>query len=797
MDSSPHALVLDAPDNLTTLHRLQTIVEKTGLTLRAYIEVGAVLEEIKPETTSGAKPLFVLLGPHLDDPMTSARQIYRYAPSIHLIFLTSGDDSEQRAYLKSPATMLGSNWTVISIDADTLATQLQDATNTIRQRLRFQSTISNINTQLTTSADFTSLRRQSVSDRFLANFLEQAQDAIIATDINGKIIAWNNAAEALFGLSRSEATGRELHEIADGEWCRQIPILLAAASGPKSGFDRQALTCPRHDGQILNIELSLSMVRETSNEPIGISVIVRDISERKLAAERFRLAIEAAPSGFLMADANGKITLVNSQLERYFGYASDELIGQPIENLLPMSVRNRHPALRNAFLQEPESRPMGNGRDLFAVRRDGTEFPVEVALNPIVTENGIEVLAVIADISERKRSEHERHNLEKQVQQAQKLESLGILAGGIAHDFNNILTGILGNAELMLLRLPPMAPIRDHLEEVQKASLRAAELCKQMLAYSGKGKFVVQALNLNDVIEEMTQLLRISIAKSAMINYRLYAELPSVEADATQIRQIVMNLITNASESIGDKSGVITITTGAIECDRKYLSDTFMDDTLEPGIYVYLEVSDTGCGMDRETQEKIFDPFFSTKFTGRGLGLAAALGIVRGHKGAVKVYSEVGRGTTFKILLPCSDKEAIKYSNDTIDIDTFSFHGTALIIDDEDSVRAVARQTLESTGLKVMTAPDGRAGIELFEKMQDELLFVLLDLTMPHMSGEEVFRRIRLMKPNMPVILTSGYNEQEVTNRFAGKGLAGFIQKPLRPTAFLTTVQQVLQKQKK
>jgi CheY-like chemotaxis protein len=319
-----------------------------------------------------------------------------------------------------------------------------------------------------------------------------------------------------------------------------------------------------------------------------------------------------------------------------------------------------------------------------------------------------------------------------------------------------------------------------------------------MLAYSGKGRFLIQALDLNQAIEEISHLLQASISETAIISYNLYPDLPAIEADASQIHQVILNLVTNASEAIGDTSGVITITTALIDCDAQYLAETFLDDGLEQGAYVYLEVADTGCGMDKETQDKIFDPFYTTKFTGRGLGLAAVLGIVRGHKGAIEVNSEPGRGTTFRILFPCSHKEAVKASKEALNIESFQGKGKGLainkvlVIDDEEGIRMVAQRTLERAGLQVITASDGREGLKVFEETKDELSLVILDLTMPHLSGEEVLVKMRQINPDVPVILTSGYNEQEISTRFEGQELAGFIQKPFRPTVLLAMVERVL-----
>jgi CheY-like chemotaxis protein len=273
-------------------------------------------------------------------------------------------------------------------------------------------------------------------------------------------------------------------------------------------------------------------------------------------------------------------------------------------------------------------------------------------------------------------------------------------------------------------------------------------------------------------------MLDVSISKNAMTRYSLAEGLPAVESDATQIRQVVMNLITNASDALDDMRGIITVTTGVMECDEAYLSESYLDDRLPGGTYVTLEVSDTGCGMDSETIRRIFDPFFTTKFTGRGLGLAAVLGIVRGHKGAIKVYSEVGKGTTIKVLLPAVEWKPAERAKPVELCESLKSGGTILFIDDDLHVRDIASDMLEHLGFQVLTASNGREGLNVFQAHGNEITCVLLDLTMPEMGGEEAFRELRKLRSDVRVILSSGYNEQDVAQRFVGRGLAGFIQKP-------------------
>ncbi len=407
------------------------------------------------------------------------------------------------------------------------------------------------------------------------------------------------------------------------------------------------------------------------------------------------------------------------------------------------------------------------------IRPDGTERIVQEQAKVTYDKSGkaTGMSGVLQDITRRKEDE-------AAFQHTQKLESLGVLAGGIAHDFNNILVGIMGNANIALEELAPNSPTREYVEDVITAAGRAADLAKQMLAYSGKGKFIVKPIDLSNMVEEMTHLLEVGISKNVSLIYRLDQNLSSIEADATQIRQIIMNLVINASEAVGENNGEVTLSTGVINVTSNYLDSTFTDQELPEGGYVYLEVSDNGCGMTNETVSKIFDPFFTTKFTGRGLGLAAVIGIVRGHNGTMKVHSEPGKGATFKILFPSSDLPAEAPKETTSALGGWNGNGCVLVVDDEKAIINVAQRMLNKVGFDVLVAFDGVEAIDVFKERLQNIDLVLLDMTMPRMDGEATFREMRLINPNVRVILSSGYNEQDATSRFAGKGLAGFIQKP-------------------
>ncbi len=383
--------------------------------------------------------------------------------------------------------------------------------------------------------------------------------------------------------------------------------------------------------------------------------------------------------------------------------------------------------------------------------------------------------------------------MEKKLQETQKLESLGILAGGIAHDFNNLLTGVLGNASLARMDLPPVSPAHASLEGIETAAQRAAELCKQMLAYSGKGHFIVHRLDLSMLVRDTAELIQVSIGKKVMLTFSLSDTLPPVAADATQIRQIIMNLVINASDAIGDRRGLITLGTGVQHADQAYLSEAYLSPDLCEGEYVYLEVSDDGCGMSAETRAKIFDPFFTTKFTGRGLGLAAVIGIVRGHHGALRVYSEPGKGSTFKLLLPASDGSPEKSAPPSVVAPAWRTSGTVLVVDDEEPVRNVSARMLQNWGCQTEVACNGREALAKFRTDPARFAAVLLDLTMPEMDGTATFSALRRIRPGVRVLLMSGFNEQDAVSRFAGKGLAGFLQKPFTPTALQEKLKSILE----
>jgi len=622
---------------------------------------------------------------------------------------------------------------------------------------------------------------------------------------------------------------------------------------------------------------------DESGRPARIAGVNIDITERKHAAERFQLAVEAAPNGMVMVNQEGKIVLVNSRVEMLFGYAREELLGQSIEILVPESSREAQPDFLAWYRAEAQGRSIV-GPGMQARRKDGTQFPVEIGLNPIATAEGTWVLSSIVDLSERKQAEaalresEERFrimadtapvmiavsgpdkratffnkrwltftgrtmeqelgqgwlealhpddreasystysasfdarrncHLEFRLRRAngeyqwllcdgvprfgpdgafagyigsavditdlkraqenaaatQKLESLGVLASGIAHDFNNLLGSIVANSELALSELAADAPARDEIQRIRAISIRASEIVGELMIYAGQSDSTFQPVDVSKIVEEMLELLKISISKQATLMTDLGKNLGTVRGDPAQIRQVVMNLVMNASEALRKAGGVISIKT-----QRKHLSS---------GDYIQLEVSDTGCGITDAVQARIFDPFFTTKSAGRGLGLAVVAGIVRVHGGDIHVTSTERTGTTFQILLPCSDHPVSEGPIEGAAVQEGSHQaGTVMVVEDESTLRLVVSKALRRRGFSVIEASDGRAAVDLFHKHRADVDAILLDVTLPEMSGLEVLAELRKIRPDVKVILTSAYTRGTVLTLLGDQQVEAFIRKP-------------------
>ncbi|MGI8988869.1 MAG: PAS domain S-box protein [Bryobacteraceae bacterium] len=558
--------------------------------------------------------------------------------------------------------------------------------------------------------------------------------------------------------------------VGDQDWARREGMVAFAGyplvaenrlEGVLAMFSRSALGDAAH--------LSLSSICD------GIAVAIqRSSNERELEAsqERTRQVLESIMDAFFAVDDQWNFTYTNRRAEQLLARAPGSLLNKNLWREFPE-------AIGTAF-EENYRKAVATGRKTsFEAHFELLDLWAEVHVYP--SDTGLSVY--FQDIGGRRR-------MEEKLRQTAKLEGLGVMAGGIAHDFNNLLTGILGNASLLTEIVPPeYSPV---VEDIVKASERAADLTRQMLAFAGKGRFQLKKLDLSTEVREILRIIKGSIHKYVAVAVQLADKLPCIEGDPVQIQQLVMNLVINASDAMDGIPGTIAIETKEQDVDDAYIAQTFGAGQITPGRYVSLEVHDTGCGMSEETKARIFDPFFTTKFAGRGLGLAAALGIVQGHKGALKVYSAVGKGTTFKVILPAVAGETQRAAPAAPAPPRLAT-GTILVIDDEDIVRRVAKTALESNGCKVLVAHDGEAGIALFERFADEVSLVLLDLTMPGMGGEETMVHLRRKRPSVRVIVSSGYNEVETVGRFTSKGVAGFIQKPYTASGLLAKVREVME----
>jgi two-component system cell cycle sensor histidine kinase/response regulator CckA len=509
--------------------------------------------------------------------------------------------------------------------------------------------------------------------------------------------------------------------------------------------------------------------------------------ELQWSEDRFRAIAEYAYGWENWFGNDGRLLWVNEAVERLSGYTKAECMAMP-NYPLPIVHEEDREDFGEKFRAAMKG-STGSGYEFRIVRRDGRQAWAALYWQPILNSAGERIghRSSILDITERK-------EFETQLQHTQKLESLGVLAGGIAHDFNNILMGILGNADLALMDLPENAEVRRNIERIVTSSQRAADLCRQMLAYSGRGSFVIQPLDLSDLLQEMQHFLAVSVSKGVETVYELAEEIPAVEADVTQLRQIIMNLVINASDAIGAAGGRIRIRTGARKCAAEELRQSYLREELPPGLYVYIQVEDNGAGMDDETIKRIFDPFFTTKFQGRGLGLAAVLGIVRAHRGAIRVSSARGVGSTFTVFLPASTRSAESLERVARpDVPTRGT-GTVLFVDDEESVREVGRAILHKAGFTVLTARDGEEALDVYTQEHDRIDVVVLDLTMPRRSGLETLKALRTVRSNVRVIISSGYSEDESVNQFEKRDLAGFIQKPYRPIDLTAKIHDALKR---
>ncbi len=617
---------------------------------------------------------------------------------------------------------------------------------------------------------------------------ELGESAAFLTDSDGVIVSWNASVERAFGYQESE-------------FMRKPSSILFTAEDQASGApdkDREiarrngravAFRWYRHkNGSAVLKENRLLVRKGPDGQGLGFAWLMFDagFAQTALRESEERLALSTTPDFTYTFDLDGRFTYVNRALLSLWQKPLAEAIGKNFFELgYPPELAAR---LQNQIQQVIDTRQPLRDRTPFTGPTGETRF-YEYIFVPVIDANQVEaVTGSTRDITEQKRFEEKERESQEQLRERARLESLGVMAGGIAHDFNNLLVGILGNASLLVEMAPEKE--RPFASEIVLAAERAADLTNQMLAYSGRGQFATEILDVNQLIRDNLTLLRATISRSVSLELDLSADDCFIEADRGQIQQIVMNLLINASEAIGNSPGIIGIRTKLIDRTAAQTSER-LHSQVAPGCYVRVDVADNGSGMSPETQKRIFDPFFSTKFTGRGLGLAAVLGIVKGHEGDIDVVSRPGAGATFTVLLPVCERARTEHRDSKPSPEPEAARGTVMVVDDEEIVLRTASAALRSRGFRAVTAPGASEALDIL-RGGSEISLVILDLTMPVMTGEQAIPLIKQIRPELPIILSSGYSEAEIVRRFSSAGIADVLQKPYTVDELLSRVNRVL-----
>ncbi|HEX4654338.1 MAG TPA: PAS domain S-box protein [Mycobacteriales bacterium] len=648
--------------------------------------------------------------------------------------------------------------------------------------------------------------------------LDSAPDAFVIIDKSGLIRLVNRQAERLFGYGRDELLGRPIETLVP-EAVRSVHpqhregyFMRPTARPMGAGLQ---LAARRKDGTEFPVDISLSSVE--TPQGVLVSAAVRDITDRKRSDAKFQALLEAAPDAIVAVDEGGVIHLANQQAEVLFGYSREELVGSLIDTLVPDRIRQVHPGHRAKYFATPAARPMGAGLQLAARRKDGTEFPVDISLSAMETEDGVLVSAAVRDITDRKRAEAEQSRLQAQLQkaqrdeeravlegqlhQAQRLESVGQLAGGIAHDFNNLLAGIMNYATLVADGIRDKAAhlqlvddedfkvIATDVDEITKVARRAADLTHQLLIFSRREVVQPEVLDLNLIVDEMEKLLARTIGERIDLATRLEVGLPPVLVDRGQIEQVLMNLAVNARDAM-PTGGRLAIETSTFEAEHDYAEIH----RIAPGGYVQLTVADSGSGMPTEVQARAFEPFFTTKAKGEGsgLGLATVYGIVTQAGGDVVIYSESGLGTTIRVHLPVTDSAVVAPS---IRSETSTRAGTGetiLLVEDEEMIREPARRILARNGYHVLAAPDADEALAIAKEHGGSIDLLLTDVVMPGRSGKELAEDVRNLNDRIRVLFMSGYSYDVIVHQGVLEEGVQLIEKPFAAESLLSRVRDIL-----
>ncbi len=624
-------------------------------------------------------------------------------------------------------------------------------------------------------------------DQFYANFPDNFQnefkalyeDAPLAYQSLGKrgeILLVNNMWLQMMGYDRAEVVGRPFADFLTGEskglFTECILNLQVHGCNPDQEFE-----LVKKNGDSIPVRIDGRVVLDSRGDFLRTHCIVQDmhtevdaLKARDVSEGRYRRLVELAREGIWEIDAKAHTVYANPAMATMLGYTVQEMTGMHLFDF--MDDRGRKISERNLARRESG---IDEQHDFEFITKSGRRIITTMETSPLFDNDGTYTgaLAGVIDVTERRLFEQE-------MRHTQKLESLGVLAGGIAHDFNNLLQAVIGNAELAMTDIGDNPAARESLREIQLASQRATDLCRQMLAYAGRTHFKVESIDFARLVREMSEILKISLSKKADFEIELDSELPLIEADASQLGQVVMNLITNASEALGDEIGTVRIAVHAKDLDSDHIRRRFPIGDLAPGPHIVLEVSDTGCGMDDETRDNIFDPFFTTKFAGRGLGLAAVQGIIKGHNGAINVDSVPGQGTTIRVVLPThAVVTEVQLNDPTEAIANAELQPlTILVAEDEESVRRVVQRLMERLGQKVHMTENGREAVAFYEAEGETIDLVLLDLSMPVMDGKEAMKAIRARNSEVPIIICSGFPAEDITKGFGSDQPEYFLQKP-------------------
>jgi PAS domain S-box-containing protein len=650
--------------------------------------------------------------------------------------------------------------------------------------------------------DVTERRRAAETTARLASIVQSSYDSVIGKNLDQIVTSWNPGAERMYGYTAQEMIGQHIRMIISDEDRDREARLHAKVAG-RGQVEQYQTRRVRKNGTLITVALTLSPIADDRGAIIGVSTVGRDVTEQQRAQDRFIALLEAAPDAMICAAQDGRIALVNAQAERLFGYPRDELIGQPVEILVPDGAREIHPSHRAGYSIAPQPRPMGADMQLAGRRRDGSTFPAEISLSAIETDEGILVTAAVRDVTERLESQAERERLltqaerdrlERQMHQSQRLESLGQLAGGVAHDFNNLLGVIANYAAFVSEQLADpaatlnLAEIRDDITQVERAAERAASLTHQLLAFARQEVIQPRALNLSDVVNGVEQLLLRTLGEHVELITDLAGQLSPVLADPGQIEQVLVNLAVNARDAM-PQGGKLTIQTGMADVGEPAATQL----GLAPAQYVTLKVSDTGTGIPAHILDRVCEPFFSTKPKGEGsgLGLATVYGIITQAGGQLRIYSDAGLGTTFAAYLPATTQQAAR--NGPAAATPQRGHGErVLVVEDEPAMREVTRRLMARNGYQVTAVAGGQEALAALTHRLGHVEVLLTDVIMPHMQGKELAAKVLALHPGTRVVFMSGYTQGLLSAQGVLAPGVHLIEKPFSEASLLAKLHEVL-----